>query len=86
MEGYRIEIKKSASKELAGIPVKDQQRIITRIRELSGEPRPSGSNRLSGEEKYRIRQGDYRILYEIHDDIVTIVVVRVAHRRDVYRD
>ncbi len=86
MERYKIEIKKTAAKELASIPIKDQKRIIKRIRELSSEPRPQGVKKLSGEEKYRIRQGDYRVLYEIHDTIITVVVIRVAHRRDVYRD
>lgn len=86
MGKYRIEIKKSAGKELAGISSKDQNRIIERIRSLADDPRPPGSKKLSGEEKYRIRQGDYRILYEIHEELVTVNVVRVAHRKDVYRD
>ena len=85
MERYKIEIKKSAEREIESIQRKDRLRIIKRIRSLSDEPRPSGAKKLSGEEKYRIRQGNYRILYQIYDEIITIVVVRVAHRRDVYR-
>lgn len=85
MGKYRIAIKKSAGKELAGISSKDQRRIIERIRGLAENPRPTGSKKLSGEEKYRIRQGDCRLLYEINDAVVTVTVVRVAHRKDVYR-
>lgn len=85
MDEYRIEIKKSAGKELRKIKRKDQERIIERIRGLAKNPRPPGSKKLSGEEKYRIRQGDYRILYQIFDDVVLVAVVKIAHRRDVYK-
>jgi len=85
MENYRIEIKRSATKELKRIAAKDQRRIIDRIRSLSADPRPAGTKKLSGEEKYRIRQGDYRILYQINDETITVVVVRIGHRRDAYR-
>ncbi len=85
MASYNIEIKKSAAKELQRIPGKDQERIITRIQKLSDDPRPDGCIKLSGEEKYRIRQGNYRILYQIHDDRLTIVVVRIADRKNAYR-
>jgi mRNA interferase RelE/StbE len=85
MGKYRVEIKRSAGKELARIPARDQRRIIARIRGLAEDPRPPGSQKLSGEEKYRVRHGDYRILYEIGDAIVTVVVVRIAHRKDAYR-
>ena len=85
MERYRIEIKRSAAKELALVPAKDQGRIVQRIRGLATDPRPPGAKKLCGEEKYRIRQGNYRILYEIHDIVLVVVVVRVGHRRDVYR-
>ena len=84
MARYNIEIKKSAGKELKKIKGKDQERIIQRIRGLARDPRPPGSKKLSGEEKYRIRQGNYRILYQIFDDIVLVVVVKIGHRRDVY--
>lgn len=85
MDEYRIEIKKSAAKELKKITEKDQERIIERIQGLAQDPRPPGSKKLSGEEKYRIRQGDYRILYQIFDDTVIVVVVKIGHRRDVYK-
>lgn len=85
MGNYRVEIKRSAGKELERLPARDKRRMISRIRGLASDPRPPGANKLSGEEKYRIRQGDYRILYQIHDEIITVVVVRIAHRREVYR-
>ena len=85
MGSYRIEIKRSAGKELKGLPEVDKRRVVSRIRSLADAPRHQGAKKLSGEEKYRIRQGNYRILYEIHEDIITVVVVRIAHRREVYR-
>lgn len=87
MASYRVLIKKSAAKELAVIAGrKDRQRIVERIRSLVNDPRPPGVEKLSGtKEKYRIRQGDYRILYEIEDDVLVVYVVKVGHRRDVYR-
>ena len=85
MTDYRIEIKKPAAKELEKIAQKDRIRIIEKIRSLSSDPKPVGSKKLSGDNKYRLRQGDYRILYEIFKSTITIVVVRIAHRRDVYR-
>ena len=84
MEKYRISIKRSAAKEIERIAPKDQKRIVEKIRSLRDNPRPPGSKKLSGQEKYRIRQGDYRILYQIEDGELIIVVVRVGHRRDVY--
>ena len=85
MASYRLEIKRSAAKELTQLPPKDRGRIITRIQALADEPRPVGAEKLSGQERYRVRQGDYRILYEIEDEILRIMVVRIGHRRDVYR-
>ena len=85
MAGYKIEIKRSAAKELEKITPKDRDRIIEKIQALSEDPRPPQSKKLSGEEKYRIRQGDYRVLYQIYDEVITVVVVRVAHRREVYK-
>lgn len=85
MASYRLEIKRSAAKELTLLPPKDRGRIITRIQALADEPRPVGAEKLSGQERYRVRQGDYRILYEIEDEILRIMVVRIGHRRDVYR-
>jgi mRNA interferase RelE/StbE len=82
---YSILITRSAAKELESVPSKDRQRIIRRISALADDPRPEGSEKLSGDEKYRIRQGDYRILYSIEDDVLVVTVVRVGHRREVYR-
>jgi len=81
MVGYRIQIKRSAAKELEKIPGKDRDRIVEKIKSLAGDPRPPQAKKLSGEEKYRIRQGDYRILFQIHEDVVTVVVVKIGHRR-----
>ncbi|HXI58673.1 MAG TPA: type II toxin-antitoxin system RelE/ParE family toxin [Polyangia bacterium] len=64
---------------------KDLSRIVERIQALAVAPRPPGSEKLSGEEKYRIRQGNYRVLYEVDDAARKVTVVRVAHRREVYR-
>jgi mRNA interferase RelE/StbE len=82
---YSIRLKRSAAKELEAVPLKDRRRIVARIEQLQSDPRPAGSEKLSGEEKYRIRQGNYRILYEILDQVLVITVVKIAHRRDVYR-
>ncbi len=85
MASYKIEIKKSAAKEIENLPSTILKRVISHIQELSDDPRPSGCKKLSGDEKYRLRVGDYRILYEIEDDIVTVYVVKVAHRKELYR-
>ena len=85
MANYEILLKVSAAKELEALPKPDRLRIVERIKSLAENPCPSGCEKLTGEEKYRVRQGVYRILYEIHDDIVTVVVVKIGHRREVYR-
>lgn len=85
MASYSIEIKRSAAKELAELPKQDRLRVIARIENLAHDPRPSGSEKLSRQERYRVRQGDYRILYEIHDHVLVVMVVRIGHRREVYR-
>ena len=85
MASYSIQLTRSAAKELERIPLKDRRRIVDRITALADDPRPAGSERLSGDDKYRIRQGDYRILYEIVDHELIVAVVRVGHRREVYR-
>lgn len=83
---YRIEIKRSAAKEIRAIGRKrDRQRVVARIEALASDPRPPGCTKLSGREAYRIRQGAYRIVYTIADDVLTVEVVAVGHRRDVYR-
>lgn len=85
MAKYRITVKKSAARELEIVPKKDLQRIIRRIQSLSSDPRPYGSQKLSGKEYYRVRQGDYRIVYSIDDEDLLIDVVKIGHRREVYR-
>jgi len=82
---YNVLITKSASKELEAVPEKDRRRIIERIRGLSSEPRPVGVEKLSGDDKYRIRQGNFRILYEILDRDLVVTVIRIGDRRDGYR-
>jgi len=82
---YSVLIRRSAEKEIEQVPLRDRQRIVARIAALSSDPRPPGCVKLSGREKYRIRQGAYRIVFTIDDAVVTVIVVRVAHRRDVYR-
>ena len=79
-------IKPSAVKEIASIPRKrDRQRVVERIRRLADDPRPPGCRKLSGRERYRIRQGAYRIVYAIADEKLIVYVVKVGHRKDVYR-
>jgi len=85
MGRYKIVFRKSVAKDLRRIPSQDLRRILATVDSLSEEPRPSGVEKLSGQEKYRVRQGNYRIIYEIKDDEVVVVVVKVGHRRDVYR-
>ena len=85
MAKYKIEIKRSAQKEIQALPKKDVQRIIVEIQRLSDNPRGPDSKKLSGQERYRVRVGQYRILYEIIDNVLLITIVRVAHRREVYR-
>lgn len=85
MASYNLEIKRSAARELGQVPPKDRRRIVTRIQSLAQDPRPPGAEKLSGQERYRLRQGDYRILYEIEDDVLRVIVVKIGHRRDVYR-
>lgn len=85
MERYNVTIKRSAARELEAIGRADRLRIIQRIESLAEDPRPAGCEKLSGEEKYRIRQGSWRIVYLIEDRIVRVVIVKVGHRRDVYR-
>jgi len=82
---YKIFIKPSAAKELKRIPQKELKRITSKIQTLSEEPRPHGCEKLSAQERYRLRQGNYRIVYSIEDDKLIVYVVKIAHRRDVYK-
>jgi mRNA interferase RelE/StbE len=82
---YNILIKPSAVKEIENIPRKDRLRIIQKIQGLANNPRPKGCEKLTGENRYRIRQGVYRIVYSVSDRKLHIIVVKVGHRRDVYK-
>ena len=83
---YRIEIKRSAAKEIRAIGrKKDRQRVVARIGALAGDPRPPGCTKPSGQEAYRIRQGEYRIVYTVADDVLIVEVIKVGNRREVYR-
>jgi len=83
---YKLRIKKSAAKELEAIPRKaDRQRIAKRIQSLAANPRPPGCKKLSGSERYRVRQGSYRIVYAIEDDNLVVYVVKIGDRKHVYR-
>lgn len=84
MANYKLAFKKSVAKDLRPIPNDDVARIVQRIEALQDDPRPVGSEKLSGQERYRIRQGVYRIIYEIMDDVLLVTVVKVAHRKHVY--
>ena len=85
MASCKLRIKPSAVKEIEELPKTDRHRIIERIRRLAEDPRPPGSEKLSGQEQYRLRQGNYRILYTIEIADLIIVLVKVGHRRDAYR-
>ena len=86
MARYNVFIKPSALKELEAVDSKkDRQQIVRAIRSLAEDPRPAGCQKLSGKEKYRIRSGQYRIVYAIEDAIIVVTIVKVGHRREVYR-
>ncbi len=86
MAKYKLRIKKSAAKELEAISRKaDRRRIVSRIEALAENPRPDGCKKLSGSERYRIRQGSYRIVYAIEDKQLVVYVVKIADRKSVYR-
>lgn len=85
MGEYRIFFRRSVEKDISRIPKKDVKRILDRIKTLEKDPRPAGCEKLTGQERYRLRQGRYRIVYSIQDDELTIWIVTVGHRKDVYR-
>jgi mRNA interferase RelE/StbE len=83
MGRYRLAFKKSVAKDLRDLPKKDVARIRKCFDALAEDPHAAGCEKLSGQDKYRVRQGSYRIIYEIQDDVLVVVVVKVGHRRDV---
>ncbi len=85
MGSYKVLIKPSAVAELERLPKRDRRRVAKRIQALAVDPRPHGAEKLSGLELHRVRQGDYRVVYTIHDADSCVVVVRIAHRRQAYR-
>jgi len=83
---YKIELVKLAAKQFKELSLQEQQRLKPKIESLTIEPRPNGVVKLVGEKDlYRIKVGDYRIIYTIQDDLLLVLVVKIAHRRDVYR-
>ena len=84
-EAYRLVFTRSAQKELDRIPQDDARRIALRIQRLTSDPRPPGCEKLRGADAYRIRQGDYRVLYTVADTDRLIEIYRIGHRREVYR-
>ena len=84
MAGYKIFFKNSVWKDIKSIPDKDLTKILACIESFGDNPRQSGSKKLSGQEKYRLRYGHYRILYSIQDDEIIIWIVKVGHRKSVY--
>jgi len=82
---YSIEIKRSAAREIEALPLRDRRLVVERIGRLADDPRPHGCEKLAGGERYRVRQGDYRIVYSVEDARLVVWVVKVGHRRDVYR-
>lgn len=85
MVEYEILFKESVWKDLKKVPKSDLKRILSRVETLRDDPRPMGCEKLTGEELYRVRQGKYRIVYSIQDNELTVWVIKVGHRKDVYR-
>ena len=85
MVKYKIIVKKSVAKDLRLLPKKDVAVILKCIESLKEEPRPFGCEKLSGQARYRIRKGIYRIIYEIQNDVLVVIVVKVGHRKEIYR-
>lgn len=85
MASYRLVFRKSVAKDLRPIPKADVARILRRIETLQQNPRPPGCEKLSGQERYRMRQGVYRIIYEIADEELIVTVVKAGHRKSAYR-
>jgi mRNA interferase RelE/StbE len=85
MAKYKIYFRESVEKDFIVILKTDVKKILRRIELLAAEPRPSGCEKLTDQERYRIRQGQYRVVYSIQDDELTVWIIKVAHRKDIYR-
>jgi mRNA interferase RelE/StbE len=85
MAAYKIYFRESVEKDFSSIPKKDLVKILRRIEALADNPRPSGCEKLTGQERYRVRQGRYRIVYSIQDEALTVWIVKIGHRKNVYR-
>jgi mRNA interferase RelE/StbE len=84
MAEYKLYFRESVEKDFRTIPKKDIKKILQRIEFLAKEPRPHGCEKLTGEERYRLRHGKYRILYSVQDNKLSIWIVKVGHRKDIY--
>jgi mRNA interferase RelE/StbE len=82
---YQVEVRPAARRQIRKLPIAAQDQIRPVVRALADEPRPHGVSKLTGSDLYRVRSGDYRIVYEIHDAVLVVVVVTVGHRGEVYR-
>ncbi len=85
MAEYKIHLRESVEKDFRVIPKKDVKKILQRVKLLSLEPRPPGCEKLTGKERYRVRQGRYRIVYSVQDNNLSVWIVKIGHRKDVYR-
>lgn len=82
---YRVDFKPSAARAIVDLPEPDQSRVLKRIDALEDNPRPPGYKKVHGTDYFRIRVGDYRVVYSIEDEVLVVLVVRVGHRKEIYR-
>jgi mRNA interferase RelE/StbE len=82
---YRVILSRSARKQLERLSGETETRILAKLAELESAPRPSGCIKLTNRDAWRVRVGDYRVIYEIHDRVLQIIVITIGHRREVYR-
>ncbi len=85
MASYNLIIKRSAEKDFKPIPKEDRKRLVMKIRQLTLDPRPPGAEKLKGDAYWRVRQGDYRVVYLIDDASQTVTIEKVGHRKEIYR-
>lgn len=85
MASYKLLFRKSVARDLRPIPQRGLKRILAQLEALAENPRPKGCEKISGQERYRIRQGVYRIMYEVSESVVTVTIVKERHRRHVYQ-